>query len=168
MNPIKKNPEINLLLLDLSELNIEINSAEFAIENLSKSLSLYSKDSPAPKNPDQLELIITRKLKKFDTFIDLCNQESQKKLYLSSLLQESSKPLNQYQLPNSIMSEKFELSQKVLHIKEKISSLDSEILYYSSSLPSISIPTTQNQIQFLILILLIIFFYFYRPFNFFS
>lgn len=168
MNPSKKNPEISLLLLDISELNLRIESAELEIEFLSKSLSLYSKDSPAPKNPDQLELIITRKLKKFDTFIDLCSQESQKKLYLSSLLQESSKPLNQYQLPNSLISEKFELSQKVLQMRQKISSLDSELSYYRSSLPSIPIPKIQPQVLFLSTILLIILFYLYRPFKFFS
>jgi chromosome segregation ATPase len=156
----KTDAELALLQMDLNEINEEIEITQNYLQDLRLSLS-SSKESPAPGNPEELEGLVKRKLKKFDEYIELCKQESQQKAYLSSLLQENSRPLNPYKLPNSIFSEKYEISAKSQRLQAKIRAIESEILEQRSRIPRISFPSLN------LLLVLFLFLGFFIYFKFF-
>ena len=156
MNPLKQDPKLSLLLLDISDLDKEIESTEDLISQLSKSLS--TKDSPSRNAPDEFFQLFTRKENKFKTFLDLCTQESQKTAYLKSLesSQKPSPPQCQNQSSNSIIWEKFDLSPKIRQIQQQISSLDSELSYHRSLHPPSPLQFSSDPILFVSLILVLL------------
>ena len=159
-------------MLDIADLDQEISSTESSISQISNSLSPSPNDSPFLRTQDDLDQRFTRKLKKFDTFLNLCIQESQKTQHLEALLKQSQTTQNQNPspTPNSIICEKFDLSLKIRQIQQQISSLDSNLAFHRSSHPPISLPTQSNSklLLSLALILLAAFIQLNLPSNFFS
>lgn len=121
-----ENAEKELLKRAIENINEEIEYANACIEDLKNTLSIPH--NPAPKNPDQLEDLLTTKLEKFDYYVELCRQESSKKSHISYLLQENSVHLNPYKLPNSILSEKLEIKSKMQKMRIHLQEIESQIL----------------------------------------
>lgn len=120
-----ENTEKVLLKSAIEKINEEIEAVYDSIENLKNTLDIPQ--NAAPMNPDQLEDLMNTKLQKYDQYIELCKQETLKKSHISYLLQDNSVPLNPYKLPNTILSEKYEINAKMQKMRKHLNEIEFQI-----------------------------------------